>query len=56
MQEKIKGLLDEVENFKVSSKEELENFRLKFLSKKGILTEIFSEMKNIAERYILAHA
>jgi phenylalanyl-tRNA synthetase alpha chain len=48
MQNKIQDLLVEVEDFKASSKEELENFRLKFLSKKGILAEIFSEMKNIA--------
>jgi phenylalanyl-tRNA synthetase alpha chain len=48
MQQKIKELLAEVESLKITSKEELENFRLKFLSKKGILTEIFGEMKNIA--------
>jgi phenylalanyl-tRNA synthetase alpha chain len=48
MQEKIKDLLAEVDNLIITSKEELENFRLKFLSKKGLLTEIFSEMKNIA--------
>jgi phenylalanyl-tRNA synthetase alpha chain len=48
MSDKIKELLAEVENFKASSKEEVEKFRLKFLSKKGILADIFSEMKNIA--------
>src|SRR5438874_12517415 len=44
----IQDVLTEVENFNASSKEELENFRLKFLSKKGMLADIFSEMKNIA--------
>jgi phenylalanyl-tRNA synthetase alpha chain len=48
MREKIKELLAEVESFKASSKEEVEKFRLKFLSKKGVLTDIFSEMKNVA--------
>jgi phenylalanyl-tRNA synthetase alpha chain len=48
MSDKIKELLAEVDNFKASSKEEVEKFRLKFLSKKGKLAEIFGEMKNIA--------
>jgi phenylalanyl-tRNA synthetase alpha chain len=46
--DKIKELLAEVESFKASSKEEVEKFRLRFLSKKGILADIFGEMKNIA--------
>src|SRR5947209_3832907 len=46
--EKIKSLLEDVENFKVSSKEDVEIFRLKFLSKKGIIPSLFSEMKKIA--------
>ena len=40
MEEKIKEFIGEVENFKVESKEHLENFRLKFLSKKGILADL----------------
>ena len=47
MEEKIKRFIEEVEAFRAESKEQLENFRLKFLSKKGILAEIFSEMKSI---------
>jgi len=46
--EKIKLLIEEVENLKASSKEDVETFRLKFLSKKGIIPSLFSEMKNIA--------
>ena len=41
--QKIQDLLAEVESFKASSKEEVESFRLKYLSKKGILGEIFSD-------------
>ena len=47
MQEKIKHLIEEVDAFRAETKEQLEDFRLKFLSKKGILAEIFSEMKSI---------
>lgn len=47
MEEKIKEFIGEVENFKVESKEQLENFRLKFLSKKGILADLFSKMKEV---------
>ncbi|HNP48396.1 MAG TPA: phenylalanine--tRNA ligase subunit alpha [Bacteroidia bacterium] len=47
MQEKIKELITEVESYTATTKEALETFRLKFLSKKGILTDLFAEMKNI---------
>lgn len=47
MQDKIKSLIAEVEIFTASTKEQLEEFRLKYLSKKGILTDLFAEMKNI---------
>src|SRR5258708_8209464 len=47
MEAQFKSLLEEVESFKPSSKEDVEVFRLKFLSKKGIIPSLFSEMKNI---------
>ncbi|MCC6384786.1 MAG: phenylalanine--tRNA ligase subunit alpha [Bacteroidia bacterium] len=40
-------LLKEAESFSAESKEQLENFRLRFLSKKGILSELFSKMKDV---------
>ena len=46
--DKIQSLIEEVESFKVSSKEGVEAFRLKYLSKKGIIPALFGEMKNIA--------
>ncbi len=48
MSDKIEEILSEVEEFAINTKEEVESFRLKFLSKKGKLTAIFSELKNIA--------
>lgn len=41
-------MIAEVDSFTASKKDELEQFRLKFLSKKGILTDLFAEMKQIA--------
>jgi phenylalanyl-tRNA synthetase alpha chain len=47
MTDKIKKLITEVEEFNASAKEHVETFRLKYLSKKGVLAELFAEMKNI---------
>ncbi len=47
MLEKINTLAREVQEASIKTKEELEQFRLKFLSKKGILNELFNEFKDI---------
>jgi phenylalanyl-tRNA synthetase alpha chain len=47
MQDKIHHLLKEIETFTAKNLDEVEQFRLKFLSKKGILTELFADFKNI---------
>jgi phenylalanyl-tRNA synthetase alpha chain len=43
----IDNYLHEVETLTINNAEELENFRLKYLSKKGVLAEVFSKMKSI---------
>jgi phenylalanyl-tRNA synthetase alpha chain len=48
MIEKLKDFIDEVQQFTADTKEKAEELRLKFLSRKGILTEIFAEFKNVA--------
>lgn len=48
MLQKIKLLLEEVENATVKSSDELESFRLKYLSKKGLISNLFDEFKNVA--------
>jgi len=48
MIDKIQDLLDEIFSFKVNSLQELESFRLKFLSKKGHITELFEEFRGIS--------
>ncbi len=47
MTDKIKELINEAQSFSTENKEYLENFRIKFLSKKGILNELFSEFKQV---------
>jgi phenylalanyl-tRNA synthetase alpha chain len=47
--ERVKELLHEIENSQVESKEQLEAFRLKYISKKGIVTELFEGLKNIPQ-------
>ncbi len=48
MIDKIQELIKEVENFSSKKVEEIDQFRIKFLSKKnGIVTELFKEFKNI---------
>lgn len=47
MIEQIKSHIAEVAAFQTESKEALEQFRIKYLSKKGLLNEFFSEFKNV---------
>ncbi|MCX6246072.1 MAG: phenylalanine--tRNA ligase subunit alpha [Bacteroidetes bacterium] len=48
MKEKIEQLIHEVEAFAASGAGELEQFRIKFLGKKGVLQELFADFKNVA--------
>ncbi len=45
---KIQNLLEEISSIKVNSLPELESFRLKYLSKKGLITELFEEFRGIS--------
>ena len=38
----------EIDDFKASTKDELEKFRMRFISRKSVITDLFSEMKNVA--------
>jgi phenylalanyl-tRNA synthetase alpha chain len=48
MLEKIEELKNKAKNFSISSKEQIEEFRLKYLSKKGELNELFDAFKLLA--------
>lgn len=47
MQEKIEALLTEIEQLKATTAEEVESIRIKYLSKKGIISSLMDEFRNI---------
>ena len=47
MKEKIGKLLEDVKEFNAENIEQLEAFRIKYLSKKGIVTSLFSDFKTV---------
>ncbi|MGD0341784.1 MAG: phenylalanine--tRNA ligase subunit alpha [Bacteroidales bacterium] len=47
MLDKINNLLSEINDLSLKSHSDLESFRLKFLSKKGLISELFEDFKNI---------
>ena len=47
MLEKINKLLKEVEDMAASSREQVEEYRIKWLSKKGEITALFDEFRNV---------
>ena len=46
MLEQVKALHQELENIQASNQGELESFRLRFISRKGIITELFQGLKD----------
>ena len=47
MEEKITGLEEEINNFSAKTSDEIEQFRIKYLGKKGIVTLLFEEFKTL---------
>lgn len=47
MLHKIASLQEELKSCTINSQEELENFRLKYLSKKGEISQLFNEFKDV---------
>jgi phenylalanyl-tRNA synthetase alpha chain len=47
MLEKINSLLAEINDIKISNAEQLEAFRIKYLSKKGLISELFEEFRDV---------
>jgi phenylalanyl-tRNA synthetase alpha chain len=47
METRIQTLLKEVNDFTLKTKQDIDVFRLKFISKKGALSELFEELKQI---------
>ncbi len=51
MKNKIEELLNEIESFTASSKEHVEEFRIKIAGKKGKITELFDDFKTVAPEF-----
>lgn len=47
MQEKVAALRSEIEAFGTDGTSDAEQFRLKFISKKGSLSRLFDELKSV---------
>ena len=47
MKERIDQIIQEAQKFKISTKENLEDFRLKFLVKKGLVNKLFVDFKEL---------
>jgi len=47
MLDKVHNLINEVKDFKATSKDEIEAFRIKYLGSKGLLKDLFAEFKNV---------
>ena len=47
MLDKINNLLAEISAVKVNGPDELESFRIRFLSKKGLISDLFEEFRNV---------
>ena len=48
MEDKIKEISQQINEFKIENKEALEKFRIQFLGSKNILKDLFAEIKNVA--------
>ncbi len=48
MLDKIKALQEEIEQISVSVKEEVEDLRIKYISKKGLISQLFEEFKTVS--------
>jgi phenylalanyl-tRNA synthetase alpha chain len=48
MEDRIKSLMNEINDFTILNEEDAGNFRLKYLSKKGIIPALFDEFKSLA--------
>ncbi len=49
MKEKVESLKKEIASIIVNGKEELESFRLKFISRKSVIGELFADMKSVGK-------
>ncbi|REA58870.1 phenylalanine--tRNA ligase subunit alpha [Dyadobacter luteus] len=46
--DRVKELISEIDQTSIANKEQLEAYRMRFISKKGAVSELFDELKNVA--------
>ncbi|WP_080058145.1 phenylalanine--tRNA ligase subunit alpha [Spirosoma aerolatum] len=49
MLDKVKDLYQEIDHYTISSPEQLEQFRMRFISRKGVITELFEHLKTVPQ-------
>ncbi|MEL7001289.1 MAG: phenylalanine--tRNA ligase subunit alpha [Bacteroidota bacterium] len=47
MQDKVEEIIGEIKGFVASNKDELERYRLKFISKKSVISDLFADLKTV---------
>ncbi len=50
MFEKVESIKKQIEEAVANTKEELEDYRLKFISRKGVISELFADFKNVESK------
>lgn len=48
MLDRVKAVYQEINQYEVTSKDQLEQFRLRFVSRKGVVTDLFEGLKSVA--------
>ena len=51
MEQRIKSIEDQINNYLIKTKDDLEQYRLEFISKKGIVSGLFDELKSVATEH-----
>ena len=49
MLDKVRELHQEIDQYQIKSPEQLEQFRMRFISRKGVVTELFEQLKSVPQ-------
>ena len=49
MLDTVKNLHQEIDQYSITSSEQLEQFRMRFISRKGVITELFEQLKTVPQ-------
>ncbi len=51
MEQRIKAIEEQINSFLIKTKDDLEQYRLQFISKKGVVSSLFEELKTVAAEH-----